>query len=181
MIELKEIDNAKKYQPPSWDRLFFRLVYEYASKSKDPSSRIGAIIVKDKRPILFGYNGFPEGVEDTPERLNNREEKYMLVEHAERNALDMATRFGIKTEGGILYTQVHPCASCAKGIIQSQIKEIVLHQPADEYFRGRPAGVNWKKDHEYSKMMFIEAGVKIRYFNEMVGSIAFFGGMALEA
>lgn len=182
MIELKEIDKAKYYRPPSWDRLFFRLVYEYASKSKDPSSKIGAIIVKDRRPILFGYNGFPEGVEDTPERLNNREEKYMLVEHAERNALDMASRFGIKTEGGILYTQVLPCAGCAKGIIQAKIKEIVLHQPADDYFRNKSvSSLNWKKDHEYSTTMFKEAGVHIRYFNEMVGSIAFFGGAVLKA
>ena len=173
---VKELGEFKDYRPPSWDRLFMRLVYEYASKSKDPSSKIGAVVVRDRRPILFGYNGFPEGVQDTCERLCNREIKYMLVEHAERNALDMATRLGISAMGGTLYTQVLPCSGCAKGIIQAKIKEVVLHTPADEYFQKRSSSSsNWKKDHEYSNMMFKEARVHIRWLKEMIGSVGYFG------
>ena len=60
-----------------WDTRFMRLAREIADWSKDPSSKIRAIIVNDKRRILAtGYNGFPEGIEDTEERLNNREERY---------------------------------------------------------------------------------------------------------
>lgn len=168
------------YQPPTWDRLFMRLVYEYASKSKDPSSKIGAVIVKDHRPILFGFNGFPEGVKDTPERLNDRDTKYMLVEHAERNAIDMAARFGTSTVNGILYTQVLPCAGCAKAIIQARIREIVLHREADEYFKNRSSSSsNWKKDHEFSTIMFDEAGITIRYIEGVVGCAGYFGGKIL--
>lgn len=180
-LKMKEVGEFKDYQPPSWDRLFMRLVYEYASKSKDPSSKIGAVIARDRRPVLFGYNGFPEGVEDSPERLNDRDTKYMMVEHAERNAIDMAARFGISTVDGILYTQVLPCAGCAKAIIQARIREIVLHQPADEYFQTRSsASANWKKDHEFSKIMFSEAGVQIRYVFDDIGCIGYFGGKMIE-
>jgi dCMP deaminase len=76
---IKEVGNIGDYRPPSWDRLFMRLVYEYASKSKDPSSKIGAVVVRDRRPILFGYNGFPERVEDLPDRMINREMKLFLT------------------------------------------------------------------------------------------------------
>jgi dCMP deaminase len=180
-MEFKTLGDFANYIPPTWDMLFMRLVYEYASKSKDPSSKIGAVIVRDNRPILFGYNGFPEGVKDTPERLNDRDTKYMLVEHAERNAIDMAAAMGTSTVGGILYTQILPCAGCAKPIIQSKIREIVIHQPADEYFQTKcSTGANWARDHEFSKIMFEESGVCVRYFNELTNCIGYFGGKMIS-
>ena len=106
-----------------WDTRFMRLAREIADWSKDPSSKIGAIIVNDKRRILAtGYNGFPEGIEDTEERLNNREEKYPRIIHAETNALLNALKNGVSVEGATLYVCGLPvCPDCTKSIIQAAI------------------------------------------------------------
>jgi len=87
----------KDYTPPNFDELFMRMVYLTATKSKDPSSKIGAVIVKDDRVISTGYNGFPIGVSDSQERYLNRETKYKFVVHAEHNSILTAARFGIST------------------------------------------------------------------------------------
>jgi len=168
------------YIPPNWDTLFMRIVYEYASKSKDPSSKIGALLVKDRRPILFGYNGFPEGVEDHKDRLFDRERKLMFTEHAERNLVDMAAKFGISSAGGTLYTQIMPCSGCAKAFILAGIREIVLHRPADTYFRKCLTGPNWHQEHIFSETMFQETHMKIRYVEGLIDSTGYFGGQTVK-
>ena len=55
------MDTFENYKAPCFDELFMRMVYLTATKSKDPSSKIGAVIVKDNRVISTGYNGFPRG------------------------------------------------------------------------------------------------------------------------
>ncbi len=53
---------------------------EVAQWSKDPNTKVGAIAVGEKGQILSqGYNGFPRGILDKPERLNDREVKYQFV------------------------------------------------------------------------------------------------------
>jgi deoxycytidylate deaminase len=32
-----------------------------AKKSKDPRTKIGAVLVRDRRDLISGYNGIPEG------------------------------------------------------------------------------------------------------------------------
>jgi len=175
-MEFKELGDFNDYTPPTWDILFMRLVYEYASKSKDPSSKIGAVVVKDKRPILFGYNGFPEGVNDSPERLLNRSLKLAYTEHAERNVVDMAAAMGISSANGTLYTQILPCSGCAKAIMQARISEVVVHRPADEYFKNCFTGPSWAKEHEFTRIMFEEKGMKVRYIEEFIGCFGYLGG-----
>ena len=72
----------------NWDKRFLDLAEHVAGWSKDPSTQVGCVIVNDKRVVVgLGYNGFPRGVEDTPERLNDRPTKYLMVQHAEVNAI----------------------------------------------------------------------------------------------
>ena len=41
------------------DNYFINIADEVATRSKDPSTQVGAVIVDEKhRPISFGYNGF---------------------------------------------------------------------------------------------------------------------------
>src|SRR4051812_24167372 len=96
-----------EYCPPAWDEWFMGMVYDTARKSKDTSTKIAAVIVKEKRPILFGYNGIPRNVDDIPERMV-RPIKYKWTEHGERNAIYCGARFGIPTEGTTMYTQAMP-------------------------------------------------------------------------
>jgi dCMP deaminase len=69
-------DIPKDYTPPSWDEVFFQDVYKMASKSKDPRTKIGAVLVAPGNlPLMQSYNGIVMGVNDLPERME-RPEKY---------------------------------------------------------------------------------------------------------
>ena len=52
-----------------WDVRFLKLAHEVASWSKDPSTKVGCVLVKGKKVISVGYNGLPMGIEDSIERL----------------------------------------------------------------------------------------------------------------
>lgn len=146
-----------------WDTRFMRLAREVSTWSKDPSSKIGAVIVNDRRRILAtGYNGFPEGIDDNEERLNNREEKYPRIIHAEMNALLNALKNGVSVEGATLYVYGLPvCPDCTKSIIQAGIRRIVMSP--DPYVVITPWTEKWDK---LSKVMFSEVGnIGITYAN----------------
>ena len=67
-----------------WDRRFIELALHVATWSKDPSSKVGAVIVDEHRRVVsVGFNGFPAGVSD--EEVP-RERKLLRVVHAEMNA-----------------------------------------------------------------------------------------------
>jgi dCMP deaminase len=144
------------YTPPSWDVWFMKQVYLVAEKSKDPSTKIGAILVKDNHIISSGYNGFPRKVRDRKGRYLKREIKYKFVVHAEDNAVLAAARFGISTLDTVLYTQGIPCCECAKSVIQGGIKTIVVHKQWQLRESSR-----WDKSCEISSIMFKEAGIPI--------------------
>jgi dCMP deaminase len=111
-----------------WDKRLLFLAEHISTWSKDPSTKVGAVLAHGKDVVGLGYNGFPKGVEDTEERLNDRPTKYKLVVHAEANAILMA---GHKTNGASLYVWCpgwgNPCIcnECAKLAIQAGVKEVV--------------------------------------------------------
>lgn len=121
--------------------------------SKDPSTKVGAIIFDDKRRLVSGgYNGFPRGVKDSDDRLQTREIKYRLVQHAERNAIAFATA---SLEGCTIVVTHPPCAQCAGSIIQAGIKHVCYPKPDAAMLE------RWKEDFEWSRTMFQEAGVTV--------------------
>ena len=111
-----------------WDKRFMTMASLMACWSKDPSSQIGAIVVNDERRILAtGYNGFPKGIDDTEERLNNRELKYPLIVHAETNALMNALYSGVSVKDATMYVYGLPvCPECTKLIIQAGVRRVVI-------------------------------------------------------
>lgn len=159
------------YQPPSWDVWFMKQAYLVAEKSKDPSTKIGSVIVKNNHIISSGFNGFPIGVYDSPSRYNDRELKYNLVVHSEANAVLSAARFGISTLGTVLYTQALPCHDCAKSIIQGGIQQIVIHTKWPYMSHSK-----WVESMKISTMMFEESGIKIQYLNDVLGVTAYLNG-----
>lgn len=133
---------------------------EVAQWSKDPSTKIGAIAIGDNHRVLStGYNGFPRGIDDSEDRLNNRALKYKYVVHAEQNCIYNACLNGISLAGASLYVYGLPiCSDCAKGIIQVGIKEIII----DESCFDRS---DWNESWDLSKSFFNESGIRIRYVN----------------
>lgn len=134
-----------------WDRWFLGMAEYISTASKDPSTKVGAVIVDENRRIVScGYNGLPQGVEDTEERLNNRELKYKLIVHGERNALLFAER---SVKGCTLYTTPFmPCSVCAGMVIQAGIKRVVA--PYSDNPR-------WAEDFKLTEQLFSESEVEL--------------------
>ena len=135
-----------------WQKRFFDLARLVATWSKDPSSQVGAVIVDDKKRIVsVGFNGLPIGVEDTKERLENREIKYELIVHAEANAILTAPK---SVSGCTIYVYPYlPCSRCAGAIIQSGIKRVIVED--------RPIPERWQANFDLAKKILTEAGVEV--------------------
>ena len=118
---------------PGWGKKYTHLAKEISTWSKDPSTKVGAVVIGEHGQLLSqGFNGFPRGIKDSDERLNNRERKYELVVHAEMNAIYNASLTGVSLKGSTLYVYGCPvCNECAKGIIQVGIQKVVAVRPKD--------------------------------------------------
>jgi dCMP deaminase len=139
-----------------WDLRYLDLAKYVSCWSKDPSTKVGAVIVDQYNSIVsLGFNGFPRGVFDSEERLDNRELKYKMVVHAEVNALAFAQR---DVHGCTLYTTPFmPCSVCTGQIIQRGITRVVT------YLDNNP---RWVESFKLSRIMFEEAGVRLDEFDE---------------
>ena len=136
-----------------WDNRWLEIAQLISTWSKDPSTQIAAIAVKDKRLIATGYNGFPRNIEDLDHRWSNREEKYKYVVHAEMNCIYNANYHNQSLKGSTMYVVGLPvCHECAKGIIQVGITRVVAHYDK--------LPLKWSKSNSITEKMFKEAGVK---------------------
>jgi len=124
-----------------------------AKLSKDPSTQVGAVIFDEKRRLVSaGYNGFARGVQDKDERLLDREIKYKLTLHAEKNAIMFATA---PTDGCTIVV-THPCCSqCAALVIQAGIKHVLWPKPSEEFMD------RWGEDMALANAQFREADVHV--------------------
>jgi dCMP deaminase len=148
----------------SWVGRFIGLAAHVATWSKDPSTKVGAVIVDPNTKIVtgLGFNGFPRGIDDTLERLDDREVKYKLVVHAEMNAVLNANNL---VRGDYLFTTLPPCHDCTKFLIQAGIARIYTNKNIPD---------RWMESFNLSKAMFKEAQVPIYLWDadkQMVASI----------
>jgi dCMP deaminase len=159
-----------------WHEYFLRHVYLAASKSKDPKTKIGAVLVRGHNIISTGYNGFPIGVSDLPERYNERETKYKFVCHAEANSVLSSARFGILTKDSALYSQGVPCHECAKTLIQAGISNIFVHRQWPNLIHVD----SWVKSIEISRVMFQEANIPVMSIDRELGITGFLDGKTIN-
>lgn len=166
----------------NWDEYYIMLAMHIAQKSKDPSTKVGCVIVGPDNEIRStGFNGFPRGVheknyhkiDDTSrEPCENdiievtgiderweRPAKYEWVEHAERNSIYNAARIGVSVLGCRAYLnwEPRPCVECCKGFIQAGIIEVI---GPNLPFPSGGTRKDWKFD--VSTIMMDESGVKFR-------------------
>ena len=139
-----------------WDRRFLELAKHISEWSKDPSTKVGCVVVGEDREIRStGFNGFPRGIEDDSDRLEDREQKYPLICHAEENAIMHAARIGVSLKGNTAYISWPPCSRCTRSLIQAGVNEVVF-----------PAGVEaperWRPDFDIAIGMMNEAGISVR-------------------
>ena len=139
-----------------WDIRFIGLAQHISTWSKDPSTKVGCVVVGEDREIRStGFNGFPRGINDDEERLMDREKKYPLICHAEENAIMHAARIGVSLKDSTAYVTWPPCTRCARSLIQAGIREIVYPETGKIPER-------WIEDFTISDSMLNEAGVAVR-------------------
>jgi dCMP deaminase len=144
---------------PDKQQKYFQLAHYFAETfSKDTSTKVGAIfLAPDTMQILStGYNGMPRGFDETQMVRWERPQKYMYVEHAERNAIYNACRNGTPLDGSIAFVTMFPCADCMRGLIQSGIKTIVTQKPKLDCDR-------WGSHFNASLEMAEECGMELIY------------------
>jgi dCMP deaminase len=134
-----------------WDLRFLEMAKLVSGWSKDPSTKVGSVITdKNHKVISIGYNGLPSKVPDYSSILENREEKYKFIIHAETNAILTAKT---SVENCTVYTYPFlPCTNCASMLIQSGINRVVSYECVEN---------RWKDRIKLSKDMFEIAGVEI--------------------
>jgi dCMP deaminase len=144
----------------TWDEYFMGMAKYIATRSKDRSTKIGAVLVGPSKEIRStGYNDFPRKVNDDVDTRRERPAKYLFSEHAERNSIYNASRVGTPTEGCILYVSGRPpCADCARAIIQAGIKEVIVETMEH---KSRPE-MDWEANTKAAMEMLQEAGIVVR-------------------
>lgn len=153
-----------EYSQRDWDIYFFDLLAVIKTKSKDKSTKVGALVVGEDHEIRStGFNSFPRGLDDNIPERHKRPEKYYWIEHAERNAIYNAARVGTPLKNCSIYIIAFPCTDCCRGIIQSGIREIVIdvRGGVDEMMKN---WARWKASMARSYFMSAECGVNIRLF-----------------
>lgn len=113
------------------------------------------VVGEDREIRSTGFNGFPRGIEDDSDRLEDREQKYPLICHAEENAIMHAARIGISLKGNTAYVTWPPCSRCTRSLIQAGVNEVVF--PADVEVPER-----WQTDFDIAIAMMNEAGISVR-------------------
>jgi len=140
-------------QIKKWDIRYLELAGLVGSWSKDPSTKVGAVIVdKSFRVLSLGFNGFPRGVRDEPQDYLNRDVKYQKILHAEQNAMILCSTNNLT--GCTLYVNpLPPCNRCALEIIQRGVERVVS-------FELSPENTRWKESTELTKRLLKEAGIE---------------------
>lgn len=117
------------YERISWDEYFMNIANVVKTRSLDPKTQVGAVLVslKDNRIISTGYNSVCAGLNDTLIDWTDRDYIRTIIIHAETNAILYAQS---KFEDAILYSTLSPCKDCIKLLSATKIRKIIYN---DEY------------------------------------------------
>lgn len=142
--------------PTNWDDRFRKLAEHVASWSKDPSTKVGAVLTDGKYVLSIGYNGFPIDIEDSEQNLQDREFKLGHILHAEINAINTYVKqTGRDPMNATLYTWPHPpCYECAIVLINRCIGRIICPNEFPD---------RWAKNYKAAQARFLEAGLEANY------------------
>ena len=134
------------------------------SRSTCARGRSGCVVVRDKRILVTGYVGSPAGLahcDDIGHEMNKvlnddgtKSEHCVRTAHAEQNAIAQAAKLGVSIDGAVLYCHMVPCYICAKILINSGIKKVIVTK---DYHRS-----------QRTKEIFSEAGIKLQILNNEV-------------
>lgn len=140
-----------------WDKRYLEIAKTVSSWSKDPSTCVGAVLVRDGQIISQGYNGFPRGLCDEPGLYRSKEFKYQHIVHAEENCIYNAVYNNTPIKNSKIYITGLPiCHNCAKVIIQCGIREVIIDSLPNK---------NWQESAVIAAKMLNECNVKYSIIN----------------
>lgn len=137
-----------------WDLRFMGVAELVSSWSQDPGTKVGCVLVDERRIIATGYNGLPQGIADLSDRLVDREWKLNVTVHAEVNAIINAGKYGAGTKGTTLYTTFPCCSNCSSAIIQAGVARVVTRP-----YSSAPS--RWADNFLLGKSLLNEAGIQL--------------------
>lgn len=108
-----------------WEDYFMDLAQRTSELSYATRLKVGSVAVRDKRPILTGFNGTPEGHSNCCEKDGHT---IQSVLHAEENLILFAAKNGIRLNGCTIYVTHAPCLNCARMIYGAGIVEVVYNE-----------------------------------------------------
>lgn len=129
-----------------WSTYFMNIAKETAKLSKDPNTKVGAVLTKGKYIKSIGYNGAPKSFPDNlvpkdnddPELINQKN-AYMV--HAELNAILNYEGKLSDLKDSTLYVTISPCHNCALLLAQLGIKKVIY---LEKYHRNNMTDVSDK-------------------------------------
>lgn len=103
-----------------FDRQMMQLARDQGSKSSDWWRRVGAVLVRDRKVVLSGWNRHLPS-EHSPYVLGDirdfipagQKSDISSALHAEKVVIASAAKEGISTSGASLYVSTFPCSDCA--------------------------------------------------------------------
>ena len=108
-------------EPIDWDSYFCCLALLVSSRSSCHRLHVGCVLVRDRRVLATGYNGF---LPNLPHQSVVRDNHEQATVHAEQNAVSFAAKNGVALEGAVAYVTHYPCLNCCKILLSSGIKRI---------------------------------------------------------
>lgn len=147
-----------KKRTSATDQAYFGLCREVGESSADPDTRVGCVVVKGARMLVWGCNTFPKGLDDPKGARSVRPDKYVWIEHAERNAIYSAAKTGIALAGARIYVELMPCVECARAIIQAGVSEVIVSAERMLCYESD----KYSEQHALAELMLREAGVPVR-------------------
>lgn len=107
---------------PDRDHTLLDVARIIATRGTCSRAKVGAVVAKEGRILVTGYNGAPAGM---PHCIHDTDEACTVAVHAEANAVAYAARYGMSLENSDLYTTLSPCLACAQLIINSGITRVI--------------------------------------------------------
>lgn len=158
-------------EPATWVQVFFDTAFAMAKKSKDPSTKAGAVLVGRGNIVLAtGYNGPPANINDDVVPWDLRPQKYAYIIHAEENALLTALDSHGRHEvtGSTIYCTHVPCAGCMLRLIRSNVKVIAVPQGTKDYPLTKYEPVSFRQIMAAQKLY--QSDILLRYVPYETGS-----------
>ena len=150
-----------------WDEYFLKIADTVALRSKDPSTKVGTVIVDEKhRPVSFGYNGLIQGADESKLTLSERPMKYYFSMHSEINAIIFARR---DLTGCTCYSVFAPCVDCLRFLLQAGIKKIVYKNAHVNSHKNKAKGSMQNDETDRAIIALLDSMPDVEAYNGMTG------------